>query len=315
MGHSMSTEARWRRFTDWAKHRPWLLSIADRFTRGTAPFRVLDHWPRLPRPIRPDTTGWETREQAACWLGHSTLLIRIAGKTVLTDPVFSPRLGLGFGLFTLGPRRLIAPALSIDQLPAIDVILLSHAHMDHLDRPSLRRLAKRFPRATVVALDGLRDLVDGLGFVSISELPVGESVTLDGLNVSTLATRHWGARTLRDTHRGYGSFLLSNATGGRILYGADAAFHEHWDHLSPTGGVDLAIIGIGAYDPWIDGHANPEQAYAMARACGARRMMPVHHSTFVLSREPLDEPLKRLTGHAKLHDSPTIVGSVMGSIV
>jgi len=322
----MRTEVAWRRFADWAKRRAWVLSLASQFTRGRGQFRVIDRLWKLPTPSRPLLSGWDDSSLAACWLGHATCLLRIAGKTILTDPVFSHRIGLGFGLFTMGPRRVMGPALQIDDLPEIDVIAISHAHLDHLDRPSLHRLARRFPDALLVAIDGSSDLLADLGFARYEELFVdprrGETVLgLDRLEIRTIPTRHWGARTFADTNRSWGAFLFTdqstrannNQNGLRILFGSDSAMHNGWDILGADGGVNLAIIGIGAYDPWIEGHANPEQALAMARACGARHMMPIHHSTFVLSREPLDEPLDRLI-RANESSQPELVGVRPGEV-
>src|SRR5690606_18933465 len=117
-----------------------------------------------------DLGSWADQSLAAVWIGHATVLLRIEGVTILTDPVFAPRVGLGLGMLTGGPKRLIAPAIKIGQLPAIDLVLLSHAHFDHLDRPTLDRLDKRTP---VVTAHQTRDLVADLGFSDITELRWG----------------------------------------------------------------------------------------------------------------------------------------------
>src|SRR5262245_15027910 len=122
--------------------------------------RVLDHVsaPAKPRLI-PDLRNWENHQLAAVWIGHATVLLRFAGLTIITDPVMFNRVGVGFGLFTGGPRRHFAPALSIRQLPKLDLILLSHAHFDHLDRPTLSRLNKNVPVISAHhTIDLLRDL-------------------------------------------------------------------------------------------------------------------------------------------------------------
>src|SRR3954471_6910213 len=97
----------------------------------------------LPAPFTPKPQDWPDGGLHAAWIGHSTVLLKIDGTTILTDPVFSTRAGIGMGPVTLGIKRIVAPALEIRALPPIDVILLSHAHMDHFDLPSLRRLANR----------------------------------------------------------------------------------------------------------------------------------------------------------------------------
>ncbi|HEX8324582.1 MAG TPA: MBL fold metallo-hydrolase [Tepidisphaeraceae bacterium] len=282
----------WRNITDFAKRSQWPLRVADRLGRGRGRLRWLDHLrPLPPAPVRPDLSGWADRTLSAVWLGHATVLLRLAGQTILTDPVFSPRVGLGLGLLTAGPQRQQRPALKVTELPPLDVILLSHAHFDHLDVPSLARLSKR---AHVITYAGVGEFLRGLYFPHVTEMKWGDTVRVGGLTVTGLPVVHWGARTFTDTHRGYGAFLLEG-DGRRVLYGADTAYHDHWRGVSP---VDLAVLGIGAYDPYIAAHATPEQALAMADHVGARHVLPIHHSTFVLSREPLDEPIRRLQAAA-----------------
>src|SRR5437870_4773158 len=135
-----------------------------------------------PRAIlSPSLSNWESLELAAVWIGHATVLLRVAGVTILTDPVFSNRIGIGLGFLTGGPKRFIAPALTIRQLPPIDLVLLSHAHFDHLDRPTLSRLPKS---ASVVTAHRTRDLVDDLGFRSVTELRWGESHSFGPLKIA-----------------------------------------------------------------------------------------------------------------------------------
>ena len=147
--------ARWKRYADWAKYRPLALRLADRLGRSRGRLAVLNHVnPPAPAPCKPELSRWSDHDLAAAWLGHATVLLRIGGMTVLTDPVLSNRVGVGLGLVTGGPKRLVAPALSVRELPPIDLILISHAHYDHLDRPTLARLpsaslwSRRRTRAT-----------------------------------------------------------------------------------------------------------------------------------------------------------------------
>ena len=168
----------WKTVADWAKRKPAMLHLADRLGRGTGRARVLDRFGRVPpSPHRPDLSGWADHSLAAAWLGHATVLLRLGGRTVITDPVLSARVGLGLGLITGGPRRLIAPALTAAQLPPVDLILLSHAHFDHLDRPTLVRMDKATP---VVAAHDTADLITDLGFRHVTELRWGESADVAG---------------------------------------------------------------------------------------------------------------------------------------
>jgi L-ascorbate metabolism protein UlaG (beta-lactamase superfamily) len=255
---------------------------------------------------KPDLRGWEDQDLAAAWLGHATVLLRVGGMTILTDPVLSNRVGVGLGLITGGPKRLIAPALTVRELPRIDLILISHAHFDHLDRPTLARLPKRIP---VVTAHHTRDLISDLGFRRVSELAWGESVKLaGGLRVSAHPVAHWGARTFYDNHRGFNAYVIE-AGGRRVLYGGDSAYHEGFKAL---GKVDLAVIGIGAYDPWVAAHATPEQAWEMAGHCGADFLLPMHHSTFRLSHEPPHEPMERMLAVAGAEADRVVVREVGG---
>jgi L-ascorbate metabolism protein UlaG (beta-lactamase superfamily) len=250
--------------------------------------RWLDQLNPPPRATAvPDLRGWEQRELSAVWVGHATVLLRIDGMTILTDPVFSSRIGLGLWLATLGPKRRVAPALSIASLPPIDLILVSHAHFDHLDRQSLARLPKK---SSVITAAHTQDLIRDLGFRRVHELRWGEHLTLGGLTITARRVNHWGARTFYDRHRGFNAYLIESGRH-RVLYGGDTAYHEDFKDI---GKVDLAIFGIGAYDPYIHAHATPEQAWTMAQHVAADFVLPIHHSTFRLSHEPMREPMERI---------------------
>jgi L-ascorbate metabolism protein UlaG (beta-lactamase superfamily) len=264
--------------------------LADALGRGRGRLRLFDHL--LPRPpqslLKPDLSNWEKKDLAAAWIGHATVLLRIDGMTILTDPVLSDRIGVGLGLVTGGPRRLIAPALRLGQLPRLDLILISHAHFDHLDRPTLTRLPKNVP---VITAHKTHDLVHDLGFSTVTELQWGEHVQVGPLTITAREVNHWGARTFFDLHRGYNAYLIESPKH-RVLYGGDTAYHQGFRDI---GGVDLAIMGIGAYDPYVAAHATPEQAWQMAAEhARADHILGMHHSTFRLSFEPTPEPLERL---------------------
>ena len=277
----------------WGRNRPSMLRLADRLGRGRTGRRLFDRMrPAEPAPSRPDFSNWQNSTLAAAWIGHATLVLRIGNTTILTDPVFSPRVGLDLGLLTGGPARLVAPAIEPEHLPPIDLLLISHAHFDHLDRPSLARFAKSIP---VVTAHNTRDLIADLGFASVQELNWEQSLDVAGVSIKAHKVNHWGARTLYDNYRGFNAYELESQ-GRRILYGGDTAYHDGFKSIAP---VDLAVIGIGAYDPWIQSHASPEQAWEMASHVKADYIAPMHHSTFSLSREPVSEPLERLLAAAK----------------
>ncbi len=245
----------------------------------------------LPSPRVPSPAAWSSEGVHAAWIGHSTVLIQVDGFTILTDPVFSTRVGIKIGPFTLGIKRLVAPAVALAELPVPDLILLSHAHMDHLDRPSLRKLENR--GTTVITAAGTSDLLRVKRYRAVHELRWDESRQVGPANVRAFEVNHWGARTRTDVHRGYNGYLIE-AGRYRIVFGGDTAYTDLFRKIRSSKPVDLAIMPIGAYDPWIRAHCNPEQALAMANHAGAEFVLPVHHRTFKLSNEPYGEPIERL---------------------
>lgn len=298
---------RWRRWTDRMKHSPMVLRLADYLGRGRGRWRFLDQLAKAPAARRPNLSRWHKSELAAIWIGHATVLLRIGGKTILTDPVLANRIGVGLGVMTGGPMRFVAPALSLAQLPPLDLILVSHAHYDHLDCPTLARLPKNVP---VITSHCVGDIIRDLGFRRVTEMRWGEEVSLSTLKIRCHPAQHWGARTFIDQQRGFGAFLIESRTGNarRILFGGDTAY---CDHFRDVGKVDLAIFGIGAYDPYIQAHATPEQAWDMANQMRADHVLPMHHSTFRLSHEPMDEPIERMllaAGAERARIIATVVG-------
>lgn len=249
--------------------------------------------PIAPAFARPRPDEWPNDKLTATWLGHSTVLLNFFGITILTDPVLFPRIGIRLPFFTIGPKRLTSPALSVRELPPIDLILLSHAHFDHVDMRTLHRFGKS---TQVVTAPGTRDLLRWTRLRKITELRWGESTQIQtpagSVVVRAFRVQHWGARLRRDAHRGYNGYVLER-NNRRVLFSGDTAWTDSFAELRDGQPYDLAIIGIGAYEPWIRSHCTPEQAIAMAGAAGARYVGPVHHQTFKLSFEPFREPIER----------------------
>jgi L-ascorbate metabolism protein UlaG (beta-lactamase superfamily) len=207
--------------------------------------------------------------------------------------VLFPRIGVNLGVGSFGPLRLIASALSAAALPQVDLVLVSHAHFDHLDTRSLAALRGR-PAAVVAP--NTSDLLRSRVYSSIEELRWDQQTVVrtahGDVQVRSIEVKHWGARLGRDTHRGWTGWVVERE-GKRLLVAGDTAhtplFREHRRH----GPFEAAVMPIGAYDPWIWNHCTPEQAVAMADAAGARLFIPVHHQTFKLSREADREPIQR----------------------
>ena len=272
--------------------RRWLVHLWREWTT--------ESWrPIAPAFAKPEPSKWD---DAAAWIGHATVLINFFGLQILTDPVLFPRIGIRLPGFTIGPKRLTSPALEFHDLPRIDIILLSHAHFDHFD---LRTLHQFDSSTRVITAPRTSDLLRWTRFRDITELRWGERKSLKTLSgdiaITAFQVKHWGARKQRDTHRGYNGYLLER-NGRRILFAGDTALTNSFADLRKHGPIDLAIMSIGAYNPWIRSHCTPEQAIEMANAAGGQVIIPVHHQTFRLSFEPLREPIERF--EAALKEAP-----------
>ncbi|PTY08865.1 hypothetical protein DB347_04655 [Opitutaceae bacterium EW11] len=257
---------------------------------------IFDGRGRPPAPAaRPDPSTWADDAVTGSCLGHSTVLANFFGAWLLTDPVFSLRVGPGIPPFVLGPKRYLQPALRPRDFPAPDAIVISHAHFDHFDTWSLLRFRWKTP---IVTPRNTAGLLQRRGFRNVHELHWGESMELSvsgrPLRFTAVEVAHWGARTLRDHHRGYNGYVIER-DGRSLCFAGDTAYTTAFAQLAERPRpLDLMIMPIGAYNPWIRAHCDPEQAAAMARMAGARCFVPVHHQTFRLSSEPMDEPAARI---------------------
>ena len=252
-------------------------------------------WGRRPvAPHKPAPATWDDNAVTLSWLGHATVLVNFYGLRLITDPVLFSRIGVDLGVGSLGPLRLVQCALTPDELPEIDLVLVTHAHFDHLDTPSLGAIRGRPAAIMAVATS---DLLPRSTYSSVQELRWHESTTVTtargDASIRAIEVKHWGARVQRDTHRGYTGFVVERE-GRRLLIGGDTAETTVFDSHRRFGPFDAAVMPVGAYDPWIRYHCTPEQAVAMADAAGARVFVPVHHQSFRLSREPFTEPIERV---------------------
>ena len=253
---------------------------------------------------KPAVLGVE--EQAVTFIGHSSFLVQMKGLGVLIDPVFATRLIL--------LRRQRRAGVRVKDLPAIDAVLLTHAHMDHLNRPSLRAVVREMRRRgrvapVVIVPNGVDDLVADLGFSKVVALKWWEFAEVEGLKVTATPARHWGARMFKDTHRGFGGYVLEAEGAESVYHSGDTAtfggFAEIGRRLRPK----IALLPIGAYfpDSYRSVHTSPEEALQGFLDVGAGTMVPMHYNTFRLGREPMEEPLARLLTAA---ESAGVLGKV-----
>jgi L-ascorbate metabolism protein UlaG (beta-lactamase superfamily) len=211
----------------------------------------------------------------------------------LTDPVLFDRVGAATPFGTIGRKRVVAPAIVAKALPKIDLILLSHAHMDHLDIPSLEALPRDIP---VVTAGATSDLPREAGLKKVTELRWNQKTVVNTSNgdvsLEAFEVNHWGARWKTDSYRGYNGYLLTRG-GKTLLFGGDTALCDSFANLSDRK-IEAAIMPIGSYGRGTGNHCTPEQAVKMTDACKSPFIIPIHHSTFPIGKEPLSEPIERL---------------------
>ena len=228
------------------------------------------------------------------WIGHATLLVQLEHVTFLTDPNWSNRPS---PVPVLGPSRYVKPGLLMDDLPAIDFVLISHNHYDHLDLPTLRSLAKRNPETVFYVPLGNGELLRKQGIENVKELDWGQAVVYDGVNVHCLPSQHWSKRGLTDDLRALWSSWAVAGAHKRFYFAGDTGYLSGFESIGQKlGPFDLVALPIGAYEPRAmmrDSHMNPEEALHAAVDLRADRVVAIHFGTFDLSDEPLDEPPQR----------------------
>lgn len=245
-----------------------------------------------PLPARADQLG-------LTFIGHSGFFLQLGGKNVLIDP--------NFARWLVVLKRLRNPGLHVRDLPPIDYVLVTHAHFDHLHRPSLRAIARASRRLcghapNIIVPRHLWDLVAQLGFRNVIELEWWQTHMSDdaALSVTHVPSRHWGARMLNDYYRGYGGYVLR--AGEHSLYHAgDTAYFEGFKEIGNRQAPRIALLPIGAYHPpsFRNVHTSPEDAVQAFLDMRAEFLVPMHYGTFRLSHEPMDEPVQRLIEAAR----------------
>ena len=234
------------------------------------------------------------------WIGHATFLVRLDGVNVLTDPVFSRRASpMSFA----GPARLLPPGLLMEDLPPIDVVVISHAHYDHLDTATLDKLPNK-ERITAIVPLGLGKYFRGYG--DVREVDWYDEVTLlspnGGFKLTAYPAVHWSNRSLFDINRTLWMSYGFSAGGRAVYHTGDTETHpslfaDIGKHMAANhGGCDLGLMSVGAYAPrdFMRGaHMDPEGGVDMGRDVGCKRMVPMHWGTFILSFEPFEEPRQR----------------------
>ncbi len=225
----------------------------------------------------------------ATWIGHASFLVQFGSHAVIFDP--------NWANFHGPVKRQMEPGLELENLPDLDLVLVSHAHFDHLHKKSLRAIQAK---EGIVVPQGNGGLVKRLGFTKVREMKVWEEREMEGLRVLHTPSHHWGARYGADVKRDYGGFIVGSG-GRKVFHCGDSAYFSGFREIGKTEEICLAMLPIGAYDApsGRDVHMNPEEALQAFEDLGAEFMLPMHYGTFPLGNEPRDEPIERLLEEAK----------------
>lgn len=256
--------------------------------------------------FKPEPSKWKDDEINIAWIGHSTMLINFFGKIILTDPVLFRIIGLYLFGTTFGQSRYSAPALEINEIPRPDLILLSHAHMDHMDYQTLKTLTNNFPyKIDCITAFNTKDVIQNLKWKSLIELDWNDETIYQDIKIKAIETRHFGWRFPweKDRSRGffydgrsYNAYLLEK-NKIKILFGGDTALTDSFKKNKIE--TDIALMPIGAYSPWRTNHCNPEEALQMASEMKTKIFIPMHCNTFKQGMEPKEEPLNWLNSSYK----------------
>ena len=237
------------------------------------------------------------------WIGHATFLIKLGDTTIITDPVFSKNAGP----FIFGPKRFTEPALKLKEIPKIDLFLLTHNHYDHQDMMTIRKFP--YKNAKIIVPLKLGKYFTRNGYKDVNEMDWYDKITInEKLKITFLPAVHWSKRGLMDTNKSlWGNFLIEYKEK-KILFSCDTGVGNIYKDLgNKYGPIDLTFINIGAYNfypmmPYKDKsayHTNPEEALGIGRYLKSKKVIGMHWGTFVLSLEPIMEPLTRFKDNAE----------------
>ena len=262
----------------WFARAPWVATGFASFVAEAEAAAPQDH--ALPRDqVRRGLNAIQGQDTIT-WIGHMTTLLRLDGKTILTDPWLTDHAG---PIGSLGPKRYVPPALGFDDLPPIDFVVISHGHFDHLDLPTIEQLPGRERITAVVPLE-LGEYFRDAGYGRVIELDWEQSATVDGMKFTALPVIHWSKRSPFATNDTlWAGFAIEASGGARIYFGGDAEYGPVYAELAKRhGGFDLALLSIGAFLPRVvmDGaHCVPEDCLKIGMDMKARTHLGIHWGT------------------------------------
>ena len=233
------------------------------------------------------------------WIGHATFLIKLGNTTIITDPVFSKNAGP----LIFGPKRYVEPALKLNEIPEVNLFLLTHNHYDHQDMKTIRRFP--YKKSKVLVPLKLGKYFTRYRFNDVSEMDWYDEIYVNDLKITLLPAVHWSKRSLTDTNKTlWGNFLIEYK-GKKIFFACDTGYGNIYKDLGEKyGPIDLTMINVGAYDfrPMFEKsiyHTTPEEALQVAKDLKSKKVLGTHWGTFVLSLEPILEPPKRFKDNAE----------------
>ena len=252
----------------------------------------------------------------AIWIGHSTFLIKKNGVTILTDPIFSNRAS---PLRNIGPKRLIPPAIPLDELPSIDIVTVSHNHYDHLDIRSLKKLSKNNPKAIFLVPAGDEKLLKRKKIKNVYDFDWWKSIDHKGFEITFTPVQHWSKRSLFDRNKSLWGGWFFKHKDYSFYHAGDTGYSKDFiDTKIKLGSPKYAFIPIGAYDPeWFmaESHVNPEDAVQIMLDLEAEKSFGMHWATFVLTDEDTIEPKIRLEKAMMEHKDLEFTSVVPGSVI
>ncbi|MDB9815662.1 MBL fold metallo-hydrolase [Gammaproteobacteria bacterium] len=260
---------------------------------------------KSPDKIEIETSDqWQTLtdedESYAVWIGHATYLINNGDINILTDPIFSKRAS---PIRFAGPKRMIPPVMSIDDLPKIDVVVVSHNHYDHLDMYSLKKLHKINPETIFLVPMGDKKRLIKAGLTQVHEMRWWESIKAGRSTIHFTPVQHWSKRGLFDRNKSLWGGWFFESSDLKLYHAGDTGYSNDFKTTyQRLGAPEYSFIPIGAYDPrWFmkDSHVNPEEAVQIALDLKTPHSFGMHWGTFTLTDEPIAEPPQRLAAELK----------------
>ncbi len=241
-------------------------------------------------------------ETTMTWIGHATVLLQLGGKNILTDPLFSQRAS---PVQWAGPKRVVPPGISMENLPPIHMVFISHDHYDALDEPSVLQLFNRQGgKDTIFFVPlGLKKWFSKRGIARVVEMDWWENKVLENFSITAVPVQHWSKRNLLSKNRTLWAGWVIEAHDFRFFFSGDSGYCPHFNQIGKKfGKIDLAAIPIGAYEPrWFMAkyHISPEESVKVHQDIRASKSVGIHWGTFMLTDEPLDEPPERLARAAE----------------